>query len=151
MKKLLLILTITIIATSCGISQNSSTNDKKGFIADGYDVTAYFDGNAIKGDNAYISSYNGANYKFKTESNKKKFDANPAKYEPAYGGFCAYAIGKKNNKVGINPKSFLVEDGRLFLFYDTVFADTRQRWLDENPEALKQKADEHWKTLKTKN
>ncbi|MGJ8666484.1 MAG: YHS domain-containing (seleno)protein [Patiriisocius sp.] len=151
MKNLILLVSIAFLASSCGTSKGTINTNNKGFIANGYDVTEYFEGNATEGNDLYISTYNGASYKFMNASNKAMFDKNPAKYEPQYGGFCAYAVGDSNSKVDINPESFLIEDGKLYLFYDTVFADTKQKWLDENPMMLKQNADENWKSLKNKN
>ena len=43
---------------------------------------------------------------------------NPKKYIPAYGGYCAYAIGAKGTKVAIDPKTFEIRDGKLYLFYN---------------------------------
>ncbi|GEQ86747.1 hypothetical protein ULMS_22550 [Patiriisocius marinistellae] len=151
MKKLILILSLAFVAISCGASKGVVNTDNKGFIADGYDVTEYFEGNAQEGNNAYTSTYNGASYKFMNAANKAMFDKNPSQYEPQYGGFCAYAVGDSNSKIGINPESFIVEDGKLYLFYDTVFSDTKEKWLNENPEKLEQQADTNWKTLKNKN
>jgi hypothetical protein len=74
----------------------------------------------------------------------EKFKKNPKKFEPAYGGWCAYAMGKTGEKVEIDPASFKITDGRLFLFYKDFFTDTRDKWSkDEKP--LNQKADTNWK------
>lgn len=135
------------LISTIGVAQQNNLT-KKGVIAKGYDVTEYFNNNAVKGDSKFQSTFNGAIYYFVNEKNKAVFDANPEAFIPQYGGYCAYAIGEKNSKVSINPKSYLVEDGKLYLFYDNAFIDTKQKWLENNPTQLKQKADAHWSTLK---
>lgn len=135
------------LISSIGMAQQNNLT-KKGVIAEGYDVTEYFNNSAVKGNSQYQSTYNGAIYYFVNTKNKAQFDANPAAFEPQYGGFCAYAVGEKNSKVSINPKSYLIEDGKLYLFYDNFLIDTKQKWIENNPTKLKQKADSHWLTLK---
>lgn len=82
-----------------------SQNPQKGYIAEGYDVVAYHSGEVVKGNSQYESSYKGAKYKFSTQANLTKFNANKAKYAPQYGGWCAYAMAK-GSKYKINPKNY---------------------------------------------
>jgi len=65
-------------------------------------------------------------------------------YMPQYGGYCAYAIAKKGEKVSINPKTFEIRDNKLYLFYDMFFTNTLDMWLENNPEQLKKQADDNW-------
>jgi hypothetical protein len=85
-------------------------------------------------------------YYFVNEANKLKFDANPKKFLPEFGGWCAYAIGTHSKKVKIDPESYTIEEGKLYLFYKGAFNDTREKWLD-NHEALKPKAHSNWKKI----
>ncbi|OAB75707.1 YHS domain-containing (seleno)protein [Cochleicola gelatinilyticus] len=147
MKKLFIILVATTLF-ACGAQKGTTNIDGNGFIAEGYDVTEYFNGKAFEGSNAFIATYEGANYRFTSEANKTKFEAAPSKYAPQYGGFCAYAVGADNKKIGINPESYEIRDGKLYLFYDTVFADTKEKWMEEGAERLQKKADENWMVLK---
>ena len=78
------------------------------------------------------------------QKNKKLFDKNPTYYLPQYRGWCAYAMGEKNDEVGINPESFLITNNQLFLFYKTYFNDTKEKW-NKDPKNLKSKADINWK------
>lgn len=115
----------------------------------GYDPVAYFPeagGVAKEGLASITSDYKGAIYRFATAENKAKFDANPAKFEPAYGGWCAWAM-QDGEKVEVDPKSFIVRGGRLFLFFNGFFADTKAKWSkgDHNAEATK--ADGKWTGL----
>lgn len=117
--------------------------DKKNFAASGYDVTEYFNNKAIKGNKKIESVQNGATYLFRTQKNKLLFEKNPEKYTPQYGGWCAYAMGYTGEKVSVNPESFSIENGKLYLFYKTFFNDTKAKW-QKNTKALKKEADHNW-------
>jgi hypothetical protein len=65
---------------------------------------------------------------------------------PQYGGWCAYAMGAKNEKVTMNPENYKIVDGKLYLFYKNFFTDTLDDW-NEDEENLKQKANENWKKI----
>lgn len=144
----LILFAITAIFLSCSANKAAINLNSNGYIADGYDVTEYFNGNAIEGKTAYSAGYDGAWYKFATEENKAKFEANPEMYEPQYGGYCAYAVGENGNKININPESFIVDNDKLYLFYDTVLSDTKQKWQESDTAELKQKADAIWPKIK---
>ena len=111
----------------------------------GYDPVAYFNqGKALKGKKEISALYQGVIYKFLSNENKDAFSKNPSKYEPQYGGWCAYAMGSSGGKVEINPETFKIIDGKLYLFYNEYFNNTLKSWnKDENN--LKSKADTNWK------
>src|SRR6187551_3819835 len=74
--------------------------NKVGVLVDGYDVVAYFtDGKPAMGSAAFSSSFEDATYWFASVEHKALFDADPAKYAPQFGGFCAYAVSRK----GLRP------------------------------------------------
>lgn len=75
--------------------------------------------------------------------NKEEFIKNPAKYEPAYGGWCAYAMGSDGEKVSVDPKTFKIVNGRLNLFYNKFFNNTLDDW-NKDEANLKKKADVNW-------
>jgi peroxiredoxin len=113
----------------------------------GYDPVAYFPeggGKALKGSESITVEHKGAKYRFANAANKAAFGADPAKYEPAYGGWCAWAM-LDGEQVEVDPKSFIVKDGRLFLFYDGILADTRAKWLKGNHANQAGKADTNWR------
>ena len=143
MKQLITILFLTVTMSFLG--QNSNT--KKGFIAKGYDVVSYFDNKAEKGSKDFVTEVNGVKYKFSSKENLDLFNANPNKYIPQYGGYCAYAIGAKAEKVDINPETFEIRDGKLYLFYNSWGTNTLQLWQEEGAEKLKEKADKNWKKI----
>lgn len=111
----------------------------------GYDPVAYFSqGKAVKGKNAVSANYQGVIYKFSSNENKDVFLKNPSKYEPQYGGWCAYAMGSAGEKVEINPETFKITDGKLYLFYNAYFNNTLKSW-NKDESDLKLKADNNWK------
>ena len=122
-------------------------NTKKGIIANGYDVVAYFSNKAVKGTKKITTTYNGVVFHFSSAKNLATFNENPTKYMPQYGGYCAYAIGKSSEKVGINPKTFEIRNDKLYLFYNAWGTNTLKLWKQENPEKLKKQADINWKKI----
>ncbi|AUC16668.1 hypothetical protein BTO06_16615 [Tenacibaculum sp. SZ-18] len=128
-------------------SQKENYNLKKGAVANGYDVVAYFSNKTVKGNKKLSYLYDNVTFLFSTKENLNTFKGNPTKYIPQYGGYCAYAIGVKGVKVGINPKTFEIRDGKLYLFYNSWGTNTLKLWLNENPEELKMKADKNWSSL----
>jgi hypothetical protein len=87
--------------------------------------------------------YLGAVYYFSSVTNKETFKASPAKYEPEYGGWCAYAMGKNGEKVSIDPETFKLVNGKLYLFYNKYFTNTLKDW-NKNEATLKKNADVNW-------
>lgn len=101
-------------------------------IVRGYDVVSYFDGRPKIGKQNINTTYQGGIYQFSNEENRKKFQDNPEKYKPAYGGFCAIAM-TEGSTVDANPESYIIQDGRLLMFFATKFlgffiVDTRRQW-----------------------
>lgn len=120
--------------------------DRDGLALSGYDPVAYFEvggGKPTKGDAKHEFTYRGVKYRFATAANLDTFKADPRAYEPQYGGWCAYAMAR-GDKVEIDTESFLVVDGKLYLFFNGLFADTRAKWQKEGHETLRPRADEHW-------
>jgi len=113
----------------------------------GYDPVAYFEASAaVKGKKALSASHNGVEYWFTTEASRAKFKADPDRYRPAYGGWCAWAMAN-GGKTRPDPENFILEDGRLFLFYKNFFTDTKASWQEGEPVALEKQADGEWASL----
>ncbi|WP_179343328.1 YHS domain-containing (seleno)protein [Winogradskyella ursingii] len=129
-------------------AQNIDYNTKDGFIAKGYDVVAYFDNKALEGSENFTTTYDGAQFRFSSKKNLNTFSTNPKAYIPQYGGYCAYAVAKDSNKVDINPETFEIRDGKLYLFYDAWFNNTLKKWRKNNVKGLQQKADQNWEAIK---
>ena len=121
-------------------------NQSKGIAIEGYDPVAYFDNDPKKGKKEYALSYKGLKYQFANEQNKEAFKSNPRKYEPQYGGWCAYAMGNDGSKVDIDPDTYKIVDGKLYLFYNRFFTNTLDYW-NEDEINLKNKADDNWMKL----
>lgn len=120
--------------------------DKSHLALSGYDPVAYFDsGKPAEGKANIVAKYNGAIYHFASEEHRKAFQAEPTKYAPTYGGWCATAMAD-GKKVEIDPKNFKVTNGRLFLFYKDFFTDARKKWLKDETN-MTAKADAAWKQI----
>ena len=92
----------------------------------GYDTVAYFtEGKAVKGDKSYEAEYQEATWLFSSQQNLDLFVANPEKYAPQYGGYCAYGIAN-DYVVKIDPAQWKIVDDKLYLNYDS---NIQKRWL----------------------
>src|SRR5262245_30110878 len=120
---------------------------KDGLAIQGYDPLAYFtDNKAVKGNAKFSSEYDGAKYLFTSAGHKTLFDGDPAKYAPAYGGYCGYAASI-NRLSPISPECFQIEDGKLILQHNKKAFDLFNKELKENVV----KADANWPGLVAKN
>lgn len=116
----------------------------------GYDPVSYLEEKkAVKGKRELSVNINGAIYYTSSEKNKQLLKSNPAKYEPAYGGWCAFAMGDSGEKVEIDPETFKIVNGRLHLFYNKFFKNTLKSW-NKNEVQLKKNADLNWKKITEK-
>ena len=148
---------ILIVLLGIGISALGQTaaertkhfNLEKGLAIQGYDPVAYFDNKAVQGDKKFSTQYKGVTYFFSSEGNKSTFIKNPSKYEPQYGGWCAFAMGDTGKKVEVNPETFKIVDGKLYLFYNAYFTNTLKSW-DRDENRLKAQANKHWTIINNK-
>ena len=123
-----------------------------------YDPVSYLeDGKAqavgTENSKSLRMKYQDAIYVFSTQAHLDVFTKNPQKYIPQFGGWCAYAVAAKKDKVDIDPKSFKIQDGRLLLFYDGLLADTKKKWQHDdkkNPNEYLKDADANWPLVKDK-
>jgi YHS domain-containing protein len=151
MKHLLIVIGILSLNLGISYAQQASPRIKQfnlenGVAIQGYDPVAYFSGKAVKGNKDMAVYYQGATYYFSSVANKEAFKKNPSYYEPQYGGWCAYAMGSKGEKVSVNPETFKVTGGKLYLFYNKFFNNTLTEW-NKNEAGLKPKADANWKKI----
>ena len=132
-------------AQSADIRKKQFNLDKSGLAIQGYDPVAYFtSGKALDGKKDITVEYQGATYRFATTADRDAFKANPGKYEPQYGGWCAYAMGANGGKVDVDPETFKIVDGKLYLFYNKFFNNTLKSW-NKDETHLKANADNNWK------
>ena len=122
---------------AAGVDVNTTTT---GLAIQGYDPVAYHTmGKPTKGDFQITSTYKDATYRFASEENKAKFDADPAAYAPQYGGYCAFgtAMGFKFDG---DPTVWKIVDGELFL---NLAPAVQARWEKDVPGFIEQ-ADANW-------
>lgn len=152
MKNQLIMLLIAFVSIS-SLAQTDAKrveqfNVEKNKVAiQGYDVVSYFKQNkAVKGKKELAVNYEGVIYYFSSQTNKDAFKKSPASFEPQYGGWCAFAMGDSGDKVEVNPETFKILDGKLYLFYNDFFNNTLKSW-NKDEVNLKKKADANWKNF----
>jgi YHS domain-containing protein len=122
-------------------------NLEKGLAIQGFDPVAYFAQNkAIKGSKQLAADFEDITYYFSSQANRDLFLKNPKNYEPQFGGWCAYAMGASGECVEIDPQTFKILNGKLYLFYHDWLNNTLPKW-NENENKLKAKAENNWLTL----
>lgn len=131
-----------------GVAQTSEVrkanfNISKGVAIQGYDPVGYFDGKPVMGKSEFKWEFNGVAYQFASASTLARFKASPGKFEPAYGGWCAFAMGDYGEKVKIDPLTYKIVDGKLYLFYNFWGNNTLKEW-NKNEEKLKGAGDRNW-------
>jgi YHS domain-containing protein len=120
--------------------------DATGLVIRGYDPVAYFtEGRAVPGRSEFSAEFEGGNYLFATSANRDTFAADPEKYAPQYGGYCAYgvAVGKKFD---IDAGSWRIVDGRLFFNLNPVILE---KWVSELDDYLR-KSEENWPLIRSR-
>lgn len=110
----------------------------------GFDVVSYFtgDGVPVEGSEEFTVRYQGYDYRFASEDNAKAFIEDPAKYAPAYGGYCAWAIGANDALAPGDPNVYKIVDGTLYLNFSE---DVANRWNKDIPGFI-EKADVNYPT-----
>jgi len=110
----------------------------------GYDVVSYQTGEKpLRGNGNHIAVHEGVTYLFINEENRKRFERNPTKYVPAYGGYCAYGVAVGKKFIG-DPDVWRVVRGRLYLNLD---AKIQEQWAKDVPGHIK-KADASWTEIR---
>jgi YHS domain-containing protein len=114
--------------------------EKDGVALRGYDPVAYFNEyKPVKGSAEHTAEFKGSTFHFASQTNRDAFKADPAKYAPQYGGFCAFGTAG-GYKAAIDPAAFTVVDGKLYLNYNR---DVQKQW-SKDIRALITKADKNW-------
>jgi len=141
---LLLAAGTAILAASAAAQTKSLLNiDKTGLAIQGYDAVSFFtQGTPVKGRSEFESRYHGARYQFASPENKSAFDANPGKYEPQFGGFCAYAVSE-GHTAPVKIDAFMIVNGRLLMQYDRKV----RAMFEKDPQGRLARADQNWPGL----
>jgi YHS domain-containing protein len=154
MKKIAKFIGLAIIVLNCSISvaQVVEPVDKNKIANGGYDLVAYFtDNKAVKGNSDYIVEYRGAKYQFASGEHQQMFRNEPKKYLPVCDGYCAWGVAEKGKKVPVNPQTYKIIDGKLYLFFNGDFKgapfNTLEVW-NKNEDHLLQELPVKWGKLK---
>jgi len=144
MKKLLLALFVAALALPLAAQTKMLLNlDKTGVAIQGYDPVAFFtDGKPVKGKPEFLARHNGALYYFASKEHRDLFKADSVKYEPAFGGYCAYGVSR-NKLVEIDVDAFQIVDGQLLLQYSKGVRDD----FNKDPRGNLSKAHANWPAL----
>lgn len=138
----------TLLVTGASYAVKNTGNEYNtlyaGLGAKGYDVVAYFtDGKPTLGLDDYTAEYGGVSWRFASEDHRDKFAANPEKYAPQYGGFCAWGVAQ-GKLFDVDPvNGWKVVDGKLYLQFN---GDIRKIWESDRSKFIA-KANRNWPTL----
>lgn len=146
----LLLSGITITLPAQNTLRGKQFNLEKNVAIQGYDPVAYFtEHKAVKGKKEFAVNAEGVLYYLSSAANKNLFIKNYKNYEPQYGGWCAYAMGATGEKVEIDPKTFKILGGKLYLFYNSFFNNTLTKW-NKDETTLHSNADKNWQSILNK-
>lgn len=120
--------------------------DAKGVALKGFDPVSYFSASGpVQGQAKFSGQHEGATYWFASAANRDAFKGDPAKYAPAFGGFCAMGVALEK-KLDVDPQVWRIVDGKLYL---NVHKGAQTRWLDDVKGNLEQAA-KNWPRIKDK-
>jgi len=115
----------------------------RGLAIAGYDPVAYFtDGKPVEGSSRFTTEWRGATWRFASAEHRDLFVADPAKYAPQYGGYCAWAVAH-DHTASSDPDAWKIVGGRLYLNYSK---DIQAKWEKDIPGNVA-KADASWPKL----
>ena len=115
--------------------------DDFGVAIKGYDTVAYFtEGHAAKGKSEFSYNWSDAKWYFTSAQHRDLFEADPERYAPRYGGYCAASMASTGKIFDIKPEAFKIIDGKLYLYYDNKYGN---KFAARGEKNIK-KADENW-------
>jgi len=143
MKKLIIALMLFSALSTIATAKDLLNLDRSGVAIQGYDPVAFFtDNRPVKGNPQFQSEYRGAKYYFVSAEHKALFDKEPAKYEPQFGGYCAYGASK-GHTAPVKIEAWQIVNGRLLMQYDLGVKDDFNKDQQNNL----RKADQNWPGL----
>jgi len=135
-----------LLVTSLAFAGYDTETDKNGIILNGFDAVGYVtESKALPGDPNITFEHNEAIYQFASEENRKLFEADPEKYVPQYGGFCAFAMSF-GKKVTVNGEAFHIKDDKTYVNKNLKIY---KRWKKDVPGNIA-KADVKWPEVEFK-
>jgi YHS domain-containing protein len=146
MKKLMMTLTGVLMITVYCVAQKSPVFVHSNKAIRGYDPVAYFtEGKPVQGNDNITYKWNNASWYFSSQQNLDLFKANPEKYAPQYGGYCAFGLSN-GYKAPTDADAWTIDNGKLYLNYNK---DVREEWNKERKQRI-DKADKNWPDVKDK-
>ena len=143
---LLITLLAALMLTAPAMGLDPINETWRGIAIEGYDPVAYFtDGKPVKGDSDFEHEWKDSTWRFASAKSRDAFAADPEKYAPQYGGYCAYAVSQ-NSTAGIDPDSWTILGGKLYLNYN---AKIQKKW-EADRDAYIEQADKNWPELLAK-
>lgn len=138
---------VGLLSTAASAADLVNVSGASKVALDGYDTVAFFtDAKPVNGSPFITADYQGATYFFTTEEHKKLFTANPAKYAPQFGGFCAFGVAL-DKLFPVDISTWQVRDGKLYL---NLNADILKKFNADFPSNAA-KANTNWPGLVAKN
>jgi YHS domain-containing protein len=133
------LLTLALAAPAFAVDPVNKTT-LGGIAIKGYDPVAYFTGaKPVEGKKTYELEWNGATWRFASAKHRSLFAADPEKYAPQYGGYCAFGVSR-GYAVGVDPTAWKIVDGKLYLNYNH---DVQAEWVKDIPGFIA-RADANW-------
>lgn len=139
--RFLLVVIATALLSPAFLTAGKPVNvNRSGVAIKGYDPVAYFkDALPTKGSVSFSTTWKEANWHFTNQGNLDAFKADPEKYAPQYGGYCAWAVSK-GSTANIDPQAFKIVTGKLYLNYSLKI---QKKWEGDIPGNIR-KADANW-------
>lgn len=144
MKSLIISATLLFITAFSANAQKNEVYAVDGKAIKGYDPVAFFkESKPVKGADSLSCTYKDVQWLFSSKENLDAFKADPEKYAPQYGGFCAYGTAQ-GHKAPTQTETWTIVDGKLYFNYNMK---VKQAWTKDQP-ALIEKADQQWPSVK---
>ncbi|GAB3505800.1 YHS domain-containing (seleno)protein [Emticicia fontis] len=145
--RLISVIAILLLFTGSIFAQEKAIYEKNGIAIGGYDPVAYFtESKPVEGNETFSFIWNDTKWLFSSQSNLDTFKANPTKYAPQFGGFCAFGVSE-NHKSPTDPNAWTIVDDKLYLNYSKK---VKELWSKDIPTRIK-KANDNWPTLNKAN
>ena len=136
-------LSVVALAQPDVASRRRNYNTENGVALREFDPVSYFQERPLKGISKFHHTHKGITYYFANQENVEEFKKSPEKYEPAYGGWCAYTVALNGDRVKVNPATYKIVDGQLHVFYNFNGDNRLTKW-NKNEKKLATAAKKNW-------
>ncbi len=141
-----LVIALMTVTTAVFADEDPVFTGRGNFAIRGYDAVAYhLDQKPVKGKREFTTDWNGATWRFKSAENRDKFVAEPERWAPAYGGYCAWAVSN-GYTAKTDPDAWSIYMDRLFLNFNR---SVRNTWSQDIPGNV-QRGDANWPAVLSK-